>query len=390
MTAPRAGLHVLMIPSFYSDAEHPQGGVFIREQALGLRDFGIEVRLAVLEARRLRYLSPAALRTSRFQTTWTVEDGLEVLRQHGWNPFLNQPFGGRLTVLLLDALVTRYVTRYGRPDVIHAHNALYAGLAATRAGQRLGRPVVITEHNPFQYWGDLLRRAYGAAEFVMPVSDHLARRLAPYMLRPERLVTVPNSVDISLFALREGTRRSTGWRFLAAGNLVEVKQFARLIDAFAIAFAGDPGAELRIAGDGPQERILRQRIAAHGLANRVTLLGRLGRSALCDEMRAADAFVVSSRSESFSIVLIEALATGLPVVATRCGGPETIIDEEVGVLVDAEDTAALAAGLRRVRERSWDSRRLRAHVVQKYSRAIVIPQVIAVYERARQSMARHV
>ena len=96
--------------------------------------------------------------------------------------------------------------------------------------------------------------------------------------------------------------------------------------------------------------------------------------------RSADAFVLPSRHESFGVVCIEALATGLPVLATRCGGPEDIVDDTNGVLVPIENSHALAEGLERVMLQEWDSTAIRTVFLHRYSTRAVSTAIRQLYD----------
>lgn len=202
-------------------------------------------------------------------------------------------------------------------------------------------PRIVSEHTP-------------PDAFAREAKWPLARRLATAALRPRAaavavptpalaravrhpdVVVIPNPVLAAAPApLRFAT---TGRTLVAAGRLVPAKGFDTLIDAMALL----PDASLTIHGDGPLRADLAHRIAAHGLGERVMLAGHT--ADLAPALAAADLFVSSSRREGFGNVLIEAMALGIPVLATRAGGPETFIRDGVnGFLTDADDAPALAA-----------------------------------------------
>jgi glycosyltransferase involved in cell wall biosynthesis len=121
-----------------------------------------------------------------------------------------------------------------------------------------------------------------------------------------------------------------------------------------------------------------------GLGERVEFAGRKPLGELVSEIQRSSVLVLPSRAESLGMVLVEALACGTPVVATRCGGPEDIVDERVGVLVPPEDPAALAAGIENVLDRraEFDPAALRAHALERFGIESVIARYGELYSAA--------
>jgi glycosyltransferase involved in cell wall biosynthesis len=121
-----------------------------------------------------------------------------------------------------------------------------------------------------------------------------------------------------------------------------------------------PGAALLISGEGPLEKELQEKVAGMGLKNRIFFLGFVEN--LPDFLASLDIFVLPSRTEGLGIILLEALAGGVPVLATRVGGiPEIITSETHGLLVPAQDPEQLAAGI----EKLWEDEGLRRTLVKK-------------------------
>ena len=133
---------------------------------------------------------------------------------------------------------------------------------------------------------------------------------------------------------------------LCVARLVEDKDHACLLDAFAVVIGHMPEARLRLVGEGPLEAKLRARMARAPLAGRVEMLPATTDVAAC--CRSAGVFALSSRREGTPNVLLEAMAGGLPVVATRVGGIPFLLREENGLMVPAGDAGGLAEGLLRV------------------------------------------
>ena len=242
-----------------------------------------------------------------------------------------------------------------RPDVVHTHawGTLLEGLLAARAA---GVPIVVHgEHGTLQlrgYQRRLQRMAWSAADRVLSVSSKLAERMsAATGFAAARITTIRNGVHVARFQPidRREARRALGIperpTVGTVGRLVAVKDQATLVDAVAELQRTGLAATLVIAGDGPERAALDARARAAGVDLR--LLGY--RADVEQVMGAMDVFVLSSVSEGLSNTILEAMAAARPVVATRVGGAEEMIEDGVtGVLVPPSNADAMAAALGRV------------------------------------------
>lgn len=136
----------------------------------------------------------------------------------------------------------------------------------------------------------------------------------------------------------------------------------------------DKEIHLTIGGDGPLRRPLEELCIELDLQDQVTFLGSLSREQVQKAFQNADAFVLASQHETFGVVCIEALASGVPVVATRCGGTEDIIENSVGYLVEVNDGAALAAGMQKM---VANFSHFDPHFLHNFAKCRFSPQVIA-------------
>ncbi|HLE83314.1 MAG TPA: glycosyltransferase, partial [Thermoanaerobaculia bacterium] len=254
------------------------------------------------------------------------------------------------------------LVRSGRFDLVHSHLA-YASIWGLLASRMTGRPVVVTLHvrPPFApAWSreGLRRRLLVAvanrwAARALAVSGAARDAWAAAGLAPERLTVVHNGVDVGGVrrgageaAARAAIRRELGVAadaplaltvsVLRAGKGLEV-----LLEAVPAVLDALPRARFAVVGDGPARDSLQASAAAAGLTAALVWTGfRRDVPAL---LAAADLFVLPSLDDAFPTALLEAMAAGLPVVATRAGGiPEIVDDGATGVLVPAEDPAALA------------------------------------------------
>jgi len=236
----------------------------------------------------------------------------------------------------------------------------------------------------------MLRRCGAVIACSQEVRDSLAAALGVSASDVPRLVAVPNGVDVPEPASAESnarTRMAHGLApeahlVLAAGRLTEQKNFALLIDAVARLRDDFPGLRVIIGGEGELRGDLERQIASLSLSDVVALAGNL--ADLPDLMQAADVFVLSSRYEGLPLVLLEAMAVGLPVVGTRIKGIAEVIENGVSGLVcepgDATDLArCLGEFLTDSGQRQHCGGNARQRVIEHYSLDRVLRQLDEIY-----------
>ncbi|MFN7933633.1 MAG: glycosyltransferase [Bryobacteraceae bacterium] len=246
-----------------------------------------------------------------------------------------------------------------QPDVVHCH-MVHANLLG-RITRILAPPRVLiaTAHNIWEgpRWRDwAYRLTDGLGDLTTNVSQAaLDRYIRDKLVSKEKSVYMPNGIETGRFApdeeLRRSKRRELGWEgrfvWLAVGNLRPAKDYPNLIAAFAQHQRNKSGVRLAIAGCGDLLPKLQEQIDRLQMKGRVELLG--ARADVRELMLAADSFVMSSAWEGLPLVLIEASASGLPIVATKVGGnSEIVADGETGFLAPAKDSDALAAAMNRM------------------------------------------
>ncbi len=252
-----------------------------------------------------------------------------------------------------------------QPDWIFAHFSLPAGGVARTFARRLGAPyaVVLQGSDVPGYqnrrFGPLyalvrpwLRRVWRDAAAVFAVSESL-RTLARRTWPGGRIEVIPNGVDPDLFQPLENraVRTSNPWKTaVVTAQLIERKGLQYLLDALASLPPDVRGRlRLKVYGTGPYADALRRRAQAAGLTDRVEFAGLVEHEALPDLYRTADLFVLPSLEEGLPLALVEAMASGLPAIATAVGGIPTLVrDGENGLLVPPADAPALARALTRL------------------------------------------
>lgn len=245
-------------------------------------------------------------------------------------------------------------------QIVHSHNFVPSYYAAAAAiGHGPGTALVNTCHNMGTRLSNrrlrwLYRWSLGRTQRVALVGQQVRRTLVGGgVVAPWQAEVVLNGIPLERHASPSGARAAAraalgvpedALLLGSVGRLVALKNHALLIDALSGLLPAHPALHAAIVGDGPLMGELRERIASHGLAERVHLAGARGDVPAL--LPAFDAFVLPSRTEGLSIALLEAAAAGLPIVATDVGGnAEVVQDGRSGRLVPSDDAAALQAAL---------------------------------------------
>jgi glycosyltransferase involved in cell wall biosynthesis len=290
-------VRILLVSQMYPGPDDPDLGVFVAQMERPLRERGHELELAVLDRRG----------------------------------------GGKRRFLEL----RRKVAAAATPDVVWAHFLVPSGLIAAT----VDAPLVVTAHGrdvrnvgAIPGIAALTRRVVRRASAVIAVSDYLRRELETKLPEARGKTEVFDSgVDLELFnpgASNDALLATDGPRFVAVGSLTERKNVVRLADAFATLGRGT----LTFIGDGPLRGALDGRPG-------VTVTGRVPHDEVPRRLAAADVVCAPSLLEPFGQSILEAMACGRTVVATRIGGPPEFVPPEAGILVDPLDGLALARAL---------------------------------------------
>jgi glycosyltransferase involved in cell wall biosynthesis len=293
------------------------------------------------------------------------------------------------------------IMRRERPLLIHSH-MIHANLLARMTRLFVKVPVLICTAHSITEGGRPRELAYRLTDSLADITTQVSeagkqRYIQVGAVPPHKIVCIPNGIDTSRFqpnpTVRQAVREQLGcapdaFVWLTVGRLEPVKNHLKLLCAFREVAAVHPHARLLIAGQGPLQAAIEQRIAELGLAERVHLLGV--RRDIPDLLNATDAFVLPSLWEGMPLTLLEASATALPIVATDVGGnAEVVLEGETGYLVPVKDTEALAQAMLRVMnlseaDRSAIGQAGRAQVVQNFDLERVIDRWEALYRELLQ------
>lgn len=348
-------LRVLTLSSLFPDSSRPNFGVFVERQTLGLAAHpDVELKLVAPLglppwplSRRGHYAPLAAL--PRHEDWKGVET---------WRPrFLNLPgTGGRFHAQMLTRALVPLLGRLRRDfafDVIDASFFFPDGPAAVALGRRFGVPVSIKARGAdIHHWGRApatgaqVVTAGQAADGILAVSQAMKADIAALGIPSERIRVHHTGVDLTRFAPRDQVAAKAalgidGPLIVSVGALIPRKGHDIVIDAVATL----PGAQLRIAGEGPERPRLAAQIARLGLGDRVKLLGSVAHGELPPLLAAADVMALASSSEGLANAWVEALASGTPIVIPDAGGAGEVVTSPDAGRIATRTAPAFAAAI---------------------------------------------
>ncbi|MHA1838434.1 MAG: N-acetyl-alpha-D-glucosaminyl L-malate synthase BshA [Candidatus Ranarchaeia archaeon] len=294
------------------------------------------------------------------------------------------------------ALISKIVQSHKEQvfDVIHVHYAIPHALAAYMAREIAGTPYVVTLHGSDVHLLGIDPSFITCTQFtvqhanaITAVSQYLSEIAHDKMEITSTIHTIPNFVDCNLFRPKHQKRfffKKDGELVIShVSNFRPVKRTLALIKAFAGVVKDVPNAKLLLVGDGPQ-RCLANRLAEKlGIKKHVKILGV--RQDIPDILTESDVFVLPSKVEGCPLSILEAMSTGVPVVATQVGGiPEILEDKVQGYLVPLEDNQSLTDRLIELlqdpEKRHRMGRNGRMRVCSEFNSENVLPRYLAVYD----------
>ena len=378
-------MNIMFVSRGYPTDDYKTLGIFEFDQAKAIAALGHKVLFVSLD-----------LRSFRRKRKW----GYEKFEKDNVIVYgMNIPLGNVPDKILsffyewsLKKLYRKIVKEQGVVAVVHAHFPDLSYAAANLKEQEQ-LPLIVTEHssqiNKAVIEKNVFRKAqfaYDRADAVIAVSPSLAKVIKEKFSIDA--VYIPNIVDTETFRYEpEATPKDSSFRFVSTGRLLHLKRMDMTIKAFGKAFKGKEDASLKIFGEGPERDSLQKLIQESGLEKQVELAGVKSRTDIAAELNKSDCFVLASQSETFGVAYIEALATGTPVIATRCGGPETFITAKNGILVDVDDEQGLEKSMvyMYANRDQYDPAAISEETIKLYGPANVASQIIDVYKQTERS-----
>jgi glycosyltransferase involved in cell wall biosynthesis len=285
-----------------------------------------------------------------------------------------------------------YLKNEGQPDIIHAHDAIYAGMLAERIYAKYGIKYIITEHSSSFALGatdeGILHRvikAHERATGLFAVSESFAELLNG-LFHFKRFRYLPNVLDQYLEKAEYQTASVSNpkFRFLHIAVFKPVKDQSTLLKAFKRLVEKDSNVDLFIGGDGELHDELQEQVASAGLHKSVHFLGRLNRDEVIAQLKACDCFVLSSKYETFGLVIAEAMLFGKPVISTRCGISQKIVDDKIGYVVEVGNEKQLADAMLKMMEtkKTFDPNYIRDFTIRHFGKERFLENLNKIYKEA--------
>jgi len=279
-----------------------------------------------------------------------------------------------------------------KPDIVHCQT-VQMGVPGFLFNKIYKKPYIVWCHGfdvyfPWRFKKIISRVVLNSAAAVIALTNNMVSELQKNY--GSRIFVLPDGIDSEKFkgfskqAIRNKLKIDYKDKIvLFVGGLKEVKGIVFLIEAFKIINKKLPDARLFLVGDGPEKNNLENAVKEGGLEGKVTFIGKVENQKIPEYMALADIFVLPSLSEGLGIVNLEAMASGLPIVATNVGGiPEVVKDGENGFLVDPEDSQKIAEKVLLLLEDSGLRKNIsdnNKEKVKKYSLDIVVEKLMGIY-----------
>src|SRR5215216_458769 len=314
------------------------------------------------------------------------------------------------TALPVSSFVDQLIPKL-KLDVIHTHHPVLLGQTAATKARDLNLPLVFTFHTQYQEYThyfpfpqeqvqeflkntimNWMREFMRKCQHIVIPSESMRSILVNDYGLVDRFTVIPTGIDIAPYKRADGAalRSERGWNddkvIISVGRLAEEKNWITLLQAFALAQKRHPKIRLVLLGDGPQAETLRQLAGELGITERVTFTGNVPFNDVPTYFKAADLFAFASLTETQGLVTLEAMASGLPVVAVDASGTRDILEDGKQGFLTQNDPQGLANGLVKVLEdsslvgkfksaalrtsRAYDNHRLARKMLKVYEQAI--------------------
>lgn len=378
-------IKVLMVPTWYPIGADKLLGIYHKEFASSL-SITENVDIDMLYIARERLSNPFLYLKMKKN---------EMIKENHYNVYIHHmlnlnPISFHLQLKSytkhLEKAFLEYIKINGRPDILHAQVTIPAGYACTVIGKKYDIPVLVTEHSSyFKRFFKKNNEKYG--KFVLKnatystVSHYMKKEILNYT---DSCEIIPNIVDTKdIFDIPKNKKKDSCFRLVSVCALRQGKRIDDTIKAMKILIKNGTikNIHLDVIGEGYYQEYYKQVCTDLKMNDYVTFLGKKEKKEIAEILKHEDALVISSDIESFSISGIEALASGLPVISTKCGGPEEYLNDQTGALCESMNPDDMAKAIFNVYSNlnNYDPKKLR-EIAEQFNKENVSKKTVQIYK----------
>lgn len=363
--------HIVFLARWYPHRYDPMFGLFVQRHAEAAALFNDITVIYCHACERLQDYKTTSQQASKFEIIRTNENNVDTIRI-----YYNKPKNKILSLIRFYRANMKALKLCKSADMIHVHILTRLGIIAWIQKKLHKTPYIITEHwsryLPGNDFGGFLRKLFTKivvrnAETVTTVTENLAIAMKNHGLKNDNYVVLPNVVNLDMFHISE--RNNNPCKIIHISCFEDKsKNISGLLESLKIIEEKGIDFQCTLIGEGMDLELMKEKAQNLQLINKVSFTGLLQGQELADELSSGDFLVLSSNYENMPVVILEALASGLPVVSTNVGGIKEMIDDTKGILVEPRNKEALAEAMIKMIEthKNYDANYLRNSVIEKY------------------------
>lgn len=392
-------INIFVIPSWFPTKEDPNFGIFIKEQHISISDFNSETNQFISfwgnnsgEIKFLNFFKLLKILFKKIFNNYEIfnsNKNLHIIFRPIFYWTNKLPFGYEYMIKKSTEKNFLYVIKkYKKIDIIHAHVGYPAGYVAYYLSKKYKIPYIITEHmSPFPFKelikNDRLKHelnlAYKYCKSIIAVSPSLKNDISKYGFN--KIEVIPNFVDEDVF-YPLNIKSDSKFIFVTICGINEQKGINILLHAIK-EWSPENNIEFKIAGNGPLLDYYKNLAIELKINHLIKWIGSVSRDKVCELLNKSNVFVLPSNHETFGIVYVEALACGLPIIATKCGGPESIVNNSNGLLVEKNSPKKLNLAMQEIfnNYQFYDRDLIRNSFLENFSKKATISKLINLYKK---------
>ena len=377
-------MKVLIIPSWYPEGEDKLMGIYHKEYTEALAKNGVDVDMLFVKRERLR--NPLK---------YLFMKKCEIIQENGYKLYKIRmldfesvclKFHMCLYTKKLFKIYKTYLKENKKPDILHAQVTIPAGYAVKKLGEKIDVPVIITEHSShFTKYFEGKYKDYGLYAIkntkFTTVSNLMKKQVENEI---KEIDILPNLVDTEIFKKEKYKRDNNKVNLITVSAFRIGKGIEDIIKALNILVNDkkQSNIHLSIVGDGYNRDFYEKTAQELNLTKYITFHGVKSKSEIAELLSKNDIFIVGSHYESFCIPGIEALASGTPIVSTKCHGPEEYLDKKCGEFCEVKNPEDMAEKILIAIKNidKYDMEHMR-NIADKYSAKEISKKAIAIYKK---------